>query len=243
MRESLENKTALVTGGTRGIGRAVVERLRAAGVRTAFTWKESGEAAAVLCGRDPGMLGLQADAGDPEQARGVVARVERELGPLDFLINNAGIAGYGLFQEIPFADHERLLRVNLLGPLAYTYEVLPGMIARRGGVVVNISSVWGRDGAACEAVYSASKGGLESFTGALAREVQGCGVRVHAVAPGFVDTDMNRGFDGEDLAAIRTEMMPEGPLSAGEVADRVLFLLGPGGIPENGRILCLGNRG
>lgn len=202
-------KTAFVTGGSRGIGRAVVSELAACGYRVYFSYLNSETAAESLC-RELGESGytvtaIRADAASHEDARHCAERVHDECGRIDLLVNNAGVSFTGLLQYMTEEEIGRLLNVNLAGAIAYTKAFLPFFISARGGSIINVSSIWGIRGASCEAVYSASKAGLIGFTGAMAREAGPSGVRVNCVAPGVILTDMNAVHSPEVMAELAEE--------------------------------------
>jgi 2-hydroxycyclohexanecarboxyl-CoA dehydrogenase len=194
----LEGKVALVTGGTGGIGAATCSRLAAEGARVAVADLDpvaAGELAA-----DLGGMGVELDVRSTQSAREAVAAAESELGPIDVLVNNAGIADDDFFVRSTEDQWDRLIAVNLRGVLAVTHAVLPGMQERGAGSIVNLASEAGRVGSQLGTVYSATKGGVIAFTKALAKETARRGVRVNAVAPGPIETPMMR--QAEDLGEI-----------------------------------------
>ncbi len=215
--------SVLITGGSRGIGRAMVELFSAEGFQVAFTYLHS-EAEAKALAEKTGALAIRADAESESEILASVRAAEDAFGEIDCLINNAAISGFSLLTDITTAQWEQLLRINLTAPFIYTRAVLPAMIRRGKGRILNISSMWGLVGASCEVHYSAAKAGLIGFTKALAKEVGPSGITVNAIAPGVIETDMNRALSAEDLAALREET----PLSRlgrpEEVARAALFL-------------------
>jgi 2-hydroxycyclohexanecarboxyl-CoA dehydrogenase len=188
-----EGKVALVTGGAGGIGSATASRLAAEGARVAVC--DLGLDAARELAADLGGLGLELDVRSEDSIAAAVAATEQELGPVDVLVNNAGIGGELFFGQTPPEVWDNMLAVNLRGVLAVTHAVLPGMQQRGGGSIVNVASEAGRVGSQLAVVYSATKAGVIGFTKALARESARFGVRVNAVAPGPIDTPMVRAAD------------------------------------------------
>ena len=216
-------KTVLVTGGTRGIGRAIVERFAEAGYAVAFTYKNSGEEAARIAAAT-GAVAIRADSGKPEEISFAAAEAERLLGRVDVLVNNAAVSSFSLFTDISDELWAETLAVDLTAPFLYTRALIGGMIRRGYGRVIQISSMWGLVGASCEVHYSTAKAGLIGMTKALAKEVGPSGVTVNAVAPGVIATDMNAALSAQDLAALAEET-PVGRIGAPEeVAAAVLFL-------------------
>ena len=158
-----------------------------------------------------------------------VERVTAEFGHIDLLVNNAGISLSGLLTDLSDADWDRLINTDLSGVFRCCRAVLPGMIRRQSGCIINISSIWGMAGAACEVAYSAAKAGVIGLSRALAKEVGPSGIRVNCIAPGVIDTEMNAHLSPADLAALAEET-PLGRIGRPEeVAAAVLFLAGAGG--------------
>jgi 3-oxoacyl-[acyl-carrier protein] reductase len=226
---TLPGTVALVTGGTRGIGRAIVRELASGGVRVAFTYRSSADAADALCreGADEGheIVGHQHDVTDFEGARKVVRAVEEHFGRMDMLINNAGITRDSLFATMREEDWRDVIETNLLGTINFTRAVIYTMLKQKRGRIVNVTSVSGQQGLPGQTNYSASKAGIIGFTKALAREVARAGISVNAVAPGLVATDMLNGLSAgvrerlSSLIPMGREGRPE------EVARVVRFLL------------------
>lgn len=216
----------LVTGGNRGIGRAVVEVLAAEGSQVAFTWR-SDEAAArqVEEAAEGSATAFHLDLGDRKRPDSLVAEVEERLGPVEALVNNAGVQSGGLVALTSDAAWDAVVDVNLGGAFRCCRAVLKGMVSRRRGAIVNVGSLSALRGVAGLAPYAASKAGLLALTRCMAREVGKRGVRVNAVVPGFVATDMTASLPPPAVAALRAgECLPAGT-DAVAVAHAVAFLL------------------
>lgn len=216
-------RTALITGGSRGIGAAMVRAFCRAGYRVAFLYRSSREAALALqaaCGAMP----IACDVRSPDQAAAACAQALGELSHIDVLVNNAGIAQQKLLTDLTDEDWHAMLDTHLSGAFYVTRAVLPGMISRKSGRILNIGSIWGQVGASCEAHYSAAKAGLIGLTKALAKEVGPSGITVNCVCPGVIETDMLAAFTREDLAALCQET-PMGRLGTPEDVARCALWL------------------
>ena len=213
----------LITGGSRGIGRACVERFAHDGHAVAFLYKSNDTAAEALSAAT-GALALRADISDADAVRRAVATVTQTLGGIDVLVNNAGVAEIKLFTDLSDNDWNRMVATNLSGAFFVTREVAKTMIANHRGRIVNVGSMWGKVGASCEVHYSAAKAGLRGMTMALAKELGPSNVTVNCVEPGVIDTDMNAMLDDN----ARTELCDATPLCrlgrADEVASLIAFL-------------------
>jgi 3-oxoacyl-[acyl-carrier protein] reductase len=207
--------TALVTGGAGGIGSAICRRLAADGYFVAVNYNSGRERAERLAS-EIGGVALKADVADAVE---VAAMIEK-FGAVDVLVNNAGVADYGLFQLTTAEQRARVFAVNIMGAMNCAAAVLPEMLRAQSGCIVNISSIWGEVGASCEVVYSASKAALIGFSKALAREVEPSGIRVSYIAPGVIDTPMNARFTREELAEVGPIGTPE------DVAEAVAAAIG-----------------
>ena len=201
-------RNVLITGGSRGIGRACVERFSAIGDRVFFTYKKSREKAAELSERT-GAIAIQ--AGDTKLLKGTVEK----CGMLDILINNAGIAEQKMFQDITENDWDEMFNTNVRDMFIITKLFYDDFIAQKRGRIINISSMWGIAGASCEVHYSASKAAVIGFTKALAKEAGPSGVTVNCIAPGVIDTDMNAMLGAETLKELAYET-PVGRLGTPE---------------------------
>lgn len=227
---------AVITGGSRGIGAAAVRAFCAAGYRVAFFYREDVSAASELS-EATGAMAIQADVSDAGQVNGAFALVRERLGPVDVLVNNAGIAQFRLFDEITDEDWRRMMSVNLDGAFYCARAVAPEMIGRRKGCILNVSSVWGLMGASCESHYAASKGAVIALTRSLAKELGPSGIRVNCVNPGVIKTDMNRDLD-EDALKDLVGRTPLGRLGeASDVASALIFLAGEGAAFITGQVL------
>jgi len=216
---------ALVTGASRGIGAAAALRLAEQGCTVLIHYHENRAAAEKIAAQCAGdAFPVQANLGDFAAIDRMADEILARHGCPDLLVNNAGISVTGLYQDISDADAQRLFAVNLGGAMHLTKKLLPAMIARKSGAIVNVASVWGEVGAACEVHYSAAKAALIGFTKALAKEVGPSGIRVNCVSPGVIDTDMNRLHSAETMAVLAEET-PLGRIGKPEdVAAVIAFL-------------------
>jgi len=225
----LQDRVALVTGGARGIGKAIALRLAQDGAKVAIVdLTDSGADTAREIEQATGSATTfaKADISREDEARAAVATVEAALGPVDILVNNAGITRDGLVLVMSESDWDSVLAVNLKGAFVMSKAVLRGMIKRRRGSIVSISSVVGRRGNAGQVNYSAAKAGLIGLTKSLAREVASRKVRVNAVAPGYIETEMTAALDEKARSALIGQI-PLGSIGSPEtVADAVAFLAG-----------------
>jgi meso-butanediol dehydrogenase/(S,S)-butanediol dehydrogenase/diacetyl reductase len=230
---SLDGKVALVTGGASGIGAGIARVLAATGARVAIGDLDEAAASAVA-GQLPGPgLGVRLDVTDRDSVDQAVTRVESELGPVDVLVNNAGVSRVTPFVEITDADWDRLMGVNLRGVLVVTQRVLPSMLDRRRGRIINISSMAGKEGLPNLAHYCATKFGVIGLTQALAKEVADRDVTVNAVCPGVVrtplwddpDTGILNQLDGENGWQAFVSGIPLGrPQSAEDIGHACAYL-------------------
>ncbi len=241
-KASLEDRVALVTGGARGIGRAIALRLAEDGARVAIVdLAENGADTAKEVEQATGRATtfVKADISQEADARAAVAAVEAALGPVDILVNNAGITRDGLMLVMDERDWDAVLTVNLKGAFVMSKAVLRGMVKRRRGSIVSISSVVGRRGNAGQVNYSAAKAGLIGLTKSLAKEVGSRNVRVNAVAPGYIETEMTAALDESARNAIISQI-PLGRIGSPEgVADAVAFLAGDSALFITGAVLAV----
>lgn len=224
MRLGAENmKNVLITGGSRGIGAETVRKFTELGYGVAFTYLSS-EREALLLAEECHALAIRADVRLEEDAVRAVRTVVQTYGSIDVLVNNAAISTHALFTDLSLAEWEDMLRVNLTGAFLFSREALKYMIREHRGAIVNVSSMWGIVGASCEVHYSTAKAALIGMTRALAQEVGPSGIRVNAIAPGVIDTDMNRRLAKEDLDALaeQTPLCRIGTVR--EMANAIAFL-------------------
>jgi 2-hydroxycyclohexanecarboxyl-CoA dehydrogenase len=224
---AFDDRICLVTGAARGIGRAIAQALAAGGAITIVTDVDEAGAAATAAAIGPPSLGLRLDITDAENVRAVLAEVQQRFGGLDVLVNNAGWDKAGPFADSTPEDWDRIIAINLMGPIRVIHAALPLLIARGRGSIVNIGSDAGRVGSSGEAVYSAAKGGVIALTKTLARELSRHGVNVNCVCPGPTDTPLFAEVVGEN-PKLRDALIRAIPLrrlaDPAEVAATVAFL-------------------
>ncbi len=220
---SLRGRTALVTGGTRGIGAAISRELARAGASVCINYRSRSDTAEALAA-ELGAVAVQADVSDQDAARGLIEQVEQDVGPLDILVNNAGVTRDTLVVRMADDDWTSVLDTNLNGTFYTCRAVVRGMLKRRAGSIVNMASVVGVHGNPGQTNYAASKAGIIGFTKALARELGVRGVRANAVAPGYISTELTDGLPDEAKSAI-LEATPLGRLGEpDDVSGCVRFL-------------------
>ena len=221
----MKNKVALVTGGAKGIGSAIVKRLINDGYKVAFTYNNSEEKAQNLCaelGADCKAYKLEIT--DSNAVKTVVDEIEINFGEIHILVNNAGVAEQALFTDITDEMWHRMIDTNLSGAFYCSRAVLKYMINRKSGKIINIASIWGETGGSCEVHYSASKSGLIGMTKALAKEVGLSGITVNSVSPGVILTDMTSHFDEDTMNALKEETPLNKIGTPEDVAGAVAFL-------------------
>lgn len=217
-------KTVLITGGSRGIGKAMVYAFARAGYQVLLNFNHSEDLANQIASEFSNVKVYGADVGDQNKVFQMIEYTKQNMGGIDILINNAGISCSGLFQDLQLDEWEKLMNVNLTGIYNCCKAVLPEMISKKQGKIINISSVWGLVGASNEVAYSASKAGVIGLTKALAKEVGPSNIQVNCIAPGIVMTDMISEYSMEELNAI-TEQIPLGRIGeTSDIANLALFL-------------------
>jgi 3-oxoacyl-[acyl-carrier protein] reductase len=233
-------RTALITGGARGIGRVTAMRLLLDGWTVAFTYSQSKDAALAFEAESKGnAAAFEADVRDADANRGVIEKVVARFGSIDALVNNAGVRRDALLYNMTPEQWDEVLDTNLGGAWSVTKAVLPEMMQQRRGAIVNVASLSGLHGVVGQTNYSAAKGALIAMTRSLAREVARSGIRVNCVAPGLVDTDMIAELDVE----VKREMIRQIPMRrairADEVAAAIAFLLSDDASGITGQVLAI----
>jgi 3-oxoacyl-[acyl-carrier protein] reductase len=220
----LTGKTAFVTGSTRGIGHAIARALHAAGARVAVVGRDQARAEAVAAELGEGSVGVACDVAQADQVEAAIAAAERALGPIDILVNNAGLTRDNILLRLTDADWNAVLDANLKGAFHTTRAVIKGMMKRRAGRIVNITSIVGLTGNKGQANYAASKAGLIGFTKSVAKEYASRGVLANCVAPGFIETDMTAALPDEARATLLQDIALGRLGRPEDVAGAVLFL-------------------
>lgn len=232
------NRTVLVTGASRGIGYEIARGFLENGDRVILGYLHTPESCLALEAEFPAAaLAVRADVASREEVDRMFDQGRERFGSIDVLINNAGIAEQKQFQDITDGDWDRMVAVNLSGVFYCCRAVLPDLLLKKSGVILNISSIWGICGASCEVHYSAVKAGIIGLTKALAKELGPSGIRVNCIAPGAIETDMNAALDQSALDALREET-PLGRLGTPrEIARAALFLAGENAAFFTGQVL------
>ena len=216
-------KTVIITGGTRGIGRACVERFCNEGWNVAFFYLSRKDIAQEI-ETSYNCFSVQCDISNSSDVKEAISAVAKKFGTVDLLVNNAGVSFSGLLQDMSDDDWMKVINTNLTSAFYTSRELIPILLKNGGGSIINVSSMWGITGASCEVAYSASKAGIIGFTKALAKELAPSNIRVNAVAPGAIATDMLNEYSKADLDAIADDT-PLGTLGkAKNIADAVWFL-------------------
>ena len=226
----------LITGGSRGIGAEMVRAFSGSGYRVAFVYRSSHDAAQTLA-QECGAAAICADVSVEEDVKRAVREARAAIGNIDVLINNAGIAHFSLFTDIAKEQWDSIMNVNVGSVFLFCREILPEMISRKRGKIINVSSVWGITGSSCEVCYSTSKAALIGLTKALAKEEGPSGICVNCIAPGVINTEMNNML-GDDVMEELREETPIGRIGeTRDVAKLALFLAGDGGDFITGQVI------
>jgi 3-oxoacyl-[acyl-carrier protein] reductase len=220
----LGGKVAFVTGSTRGIGLAIARALHAAGAKVAIVGREQARAEQVVGSLGERAIGVACDVADRTQVEAAIAAGEKALGPIDVLVNNAGLTRDNILLRLSDADWDAVLDANLKGAFHTTRAVIKGMMKRRTGRIVNITSIVGLTGNKGQSNYAASKAGLIGFSKSVAKEYASRGVLVNCVAPGFIETDMTAALPDEARASLLQDIALGRLGRPEDVAGAVLFL-------------------
>ena len=221
-------KTALITGASRGIGKAAAELFAENGYAVIINYNKSEEDALKLVSeiraKGKTAMAVKGDVSNPDEVSLMMKKISENFSSVDVLVNNAGISLQKMLTETTLEEWDNIFGITARGTFLVTKSVLPMMISKKCGSIINISSIWGNVGASCEVAYSSAKSALIGFTKALAKEVGPSGIRVNCLCPGVIDTDMNKMHSEETLSALcdETPLMRIGNPS--EVAETILFL-------------------
>lgn len=222
-------KTVIVTGGSRGIGAAIVKELALKKYNVVLNYnkseKEAEKIKEELKENDINIEIFKADVSDKKQAKELIEFTLNKFKNIDVLINNAGIDQIKPFMEITENDWNTMFKINLNSVFNCTQEALKNMIHNKKGCIINISSIWGITGASCEVHYSASKAAIDGMTKALAKELGPSNIRVNSIAPGLVNTEMNKELSKEDLAELKKEIPLRRIAQPEEIAKSVEWLI------------------
>lgn len=222
-------KTVLITGSSRGIGKAIARRL-AENYKIVINYNNSKDEALLLLDEirkvNPMSLAIKADVSKEDEVNYLFDTIEKNFGSVDILINNAGKSYVGLIQDMEFDKWQEIINTNLSSVFLTSKRAIGPMISQKYGVIINMSSIWGREGAALEACYSATKGAINSFTKALSKELSPSNIRVNAIAPGVVLTDMMKeDFSNRELDLIKEDIGMGRFADPKEIADLIAFLI------------------
>lgn len=236
------NKVALVTGASRGIGKAIAQRLAREGIYVFINYKSSHKEAmevleSIRVGGGNGQL-LQGDVSNFQTCCELIERILTTCGRLDYLVNNAGVSRHGLVMDMTEETYDFLLNNNLKSAFNVTRHSLPALM-KTSGAIVNVSSIWSEHGASNEVVYAMSKAGINAFTRSLAKEMAPMGVRVNGIAPGLIDTTMNDNLSQEEKTAMVCYLASQRLGTPEDVAEVVAFLLSDQAAYINGQIITI----
>ena len=199
-------KIILITGASRGIGREIAKNLAKKEYKIIANYNKSEEAAQDLAKMSDNIEIYKADVSKRVEVKQMVDYIIKKYGKIDVLINNAGISETKLFTDVTDEEWNKIVNNNLYSAFCVTQEVAKNMIYEKNGCIINISSVWGMVGASCETIYSITKAGIDGMTKSLAKELGPSNIRVNSIAPGIIDTDMNKNLSDEDIKNIEEEI-------------------------------------
>lgn len=200
------NKIVLITGASRGIGREIAKSLSQKGYQIIANYNKSVEQAQKLREENINIDIYKADVSNREEVHKMVQYIINKYHKIDILINNAGISESKVFTDVTDQDWNNMINNNLYSAFCTTQEVLDEMIKRKEGCIINISSIWGIVGSSCETIYSITKAGIDAMTKSLAKELGPSNIRVNSIAPGIIDTDMNKIYNKKEIEDIKKEI-------------------------------------
>ncbi|MDU3687614.1 MAG: 3-oxoacyl-ACP reductase FabG [Anaerococcus hydrogenalis] len=233
-------KTVLITGSSRGIGEAIAKKLNKS-YNLVLTYNKNKDKALNLLEKlrkeNPNVIAVKCDVKNENDVNNLFDLAEKNFSHVDILINNAGISYFGLLQDMDFSSWNDIINTNLSSIFLTSKRAIPNMVSQKSGVIINMSSIWGNLGASFEVAYSASKGGINSFTKALSKELIPSNIRVNAISPGIVDTDMTK-FDlsSDDKKALKEDLIEKRFAKSEEIANLVEFLISDKGSYITGSI-------
>lgn len=233
-------KTVLITGSSRGIGEAIAKKLNKS-YNLVLTYNKNKDKALNLLEElrkeNPNVIAVKCDVKNEKEVNNLFDLAEKNFSHVDILINNAGISYFGLLQDMDFSSWNDIIDTNLSSIFLTSKRAIPNMVSQKSGVIINMSSIWGNLGASLEVAYSASKGGINSFTKALSKELIPSNIRVNAISPGIVDTDMTK-FDlsSDDKKALKEDLIEKRFAKSEEIANLVEFLISDKGAYITGSI-------
>lgn len=233
-------KTVLITGSSRGIGEAIAKKLNKS-YNLVLTYNKNKDKALNLLEElrkeNPNVIAVKCDVKNENDVNNLFDLAEKNFSHVDILINNAGISYFGLLQDMDFSSWNDIIDTNLSSIFLTSKRAIPNMLSQKSGVIINMSSIWGNLGASLEVAYSASKGGINSFTKALSKELIPSNIRVNAISPGIVDTDMTK-FDlsSDDKKALKEDLIEKRFAKSEEIANLVEFLISDKGAYITGSI-------
>ena len=222
--KNIENKVAIVTGGSKGIGASIVKKLAQNGYIVVLNYNKSEKEAKEIENKFDNVYAFKADISNYDEVKALVDFTINKLKKIDLLVNNAGIDLIKTINDTKIEEFDKVLKTNLYSAFYTSKEVSNYMINKKAGKIINISSIWGIIGASCEMAYSVSKAGLDAMTKSLAKELGPSNIQVNSIAPGIIDTDMNKFLTKEEKEQIISEIPLEHIGNVEDVADCVLFL-------------------
>ena len=219
-----KKKVAIVTGGARGIGASIVKKLSENGYNVVLNYNKSVKEAEEIAEKYENVITYKADVSNYEEVKALVKFTIEKNGEIDLLVNNAGIDLFKTITDTSIEDFDRIIKTNLYSAFYTSKEVSKYMIYEKSGKIINISSIWGIIGASCEMAYAVSKGGLDSMTKSLAKELGPSNIQVNSIAPGIIETDMNNFLTEEEKKQIISEIPLEHIGKVEDISDCVMFL-------------------